>query len=52
MEGKHFHTIEIMVMGGVGALILFNALKMLFAHGISRNDLVGDISRAGMGLVK
>jgi hypothetical protein len=49
---KHFHTIEIMTLGFVGAVIGFNAVKMLAAHGIHRNDWVGDLSRAAMGLVK
>lgn len=49
---KHFHTIEIMFVGGIGALILFNVIKMAAAHGINRNDVLGDISRGAIALVK
>jgi hypothetical protein len=49
---KHFHTIEIMTLGFVGAVIGFNAVKMLAVHGIHRNDWVGSISRAALNLVK
>jgi hypothetical protein len=52
MQGKHFHTIEIMLVGGIGALILFNVIKMVAVHGIHRNDMVGDISRGAIALVK
>jgi hypothetical protein len=49
---KHFHTIEILVLGFAGALIGFNAIKMLAVHGIHRDDFVGDVSRAALNLVK
>jgi hypothetical protein len=49
---KHFHTIEILILGFAGALIGFNATKMLAAHGVHRNDWVGDLARGAMNLVK
>lgn len=49
---RHFHTIEIMIWGGIGALIVFNVIKMLAVHGIDRQDFVGDISRGSLALVK
>lgn len=49
---RHFHTIEIMLWGAVGALIVFNVIKMAAVHGIDRQDLLGDLSRASLALVK
>lgn len=49
---KHFHTIEILLLGFAGALIGFNATKILAAKGIHRQDWVGDLSRAAINLVK
>jgi hypothetical protein len=49
---KHFHTIEIMFVGGIGALILFNVIKMVAVHGINKPGLVGGVSRGAIALVK
>lgn len=49
---RHFHTIEIMLWGGIGAIILINVIKMVAVHGIDRPDVVGDISRGAIALVK
>jgi hypothetical protein len=52
MQGKHFHTIEIMFVGFIGALIGFNVTKMLAIQGAHRDDILGDLSRAALNLVK
>lgn len=49
---KHFHTIEAMFWGGVGALVLFNVIKVVAAHGAHREDWIGTASRAAGSLVK
>jgi hypothetical protein len=49
---KHFHTIEAMIWGGIGALILFNGIRLLAAQGAHREDWIGTVSRGGGALVK
>jgi hypothetical protein len=49
---KHFHTIEILLLGFAGALIGFNVIKITAVHGIHRDDFIGDLSRAALNLVK
>jgi hypothetical protein len=49
---RHFHTIEIMFFGGIGALVMIGVIKMVTPHLIDKPGLVGGISRGALALVK